>query len=194
MAVVGQKELSRGVGQNCGEGALDHVDDFGLALGHVQRIGETTLEALALDLRLTHVTLTVGGINRRGQFRRERHDLLVRLALLTVGHRDEDVDQGKEQSEQDTDRGDDPPDSGLDHVAEQQRRNGQEPHDDQPGRRADPAQAPRPLYFSDPLFLGNHASVPSTTASVIARPRALATPVRTIAPPTSVVVWSEQDL
>ena len=67
VAVVGQQELDRCVGHDGGERPLNHVDDFGLALGHVERIGQATLEALALPLHLPGDPFTVGELDRLTQ-------------------------------------------------------------------------------------------------------------------------------
>ena len=60
VAVVGQEELDGRVRHDGGEGPLDHVDDLGLALGHVQRVGQAALETLALPLDLPGHPFAVG--------------------------------------------------------------------------------------------------------------------------------------
>ena len=79
VAVVGQQELDRGVGHDGGERPLDHVDDLGLALRHVQRVGQAALEALALPLHLPGDPLAVGDLDRLTQLVGEHPDLVVGL-------------------------------------------------------------------------------------------------------------------
>ena len=56
---------SRGrLGQGRCEGALDDVDDLGLALGHLERVGEAGLELLAPDLRGAARGLAFGVVER----------------------------------------------------------------------------------------------------------------------------------
>ena len=64
VAVVGQQELDRRVRHDGGERPLNDVDDLGLALGHVQRIGQAALEALALALQLPGDPFAVGDLDR----------------------------------------------------------------------------------------------------------------------------------
>ena len=100
--LLSAKRSSTGAfGHDGGERPLDHVDDLGLALGHVQRIGQAALEALALPLELPGDPFTVGDLDRLAELVGEGTDLVVGLALLAVADDDQQIDQREEEGHED---------------------------------------------------------------------------------------------
>ena len=89
MAVVRQQQFRRGVGQHCTERALNDVDHLGFAFGHVESIGQATLEPLALHLGVADDGLVVRGRDRLGQLGVEALDLRVGESLLALTEDDQ---------------------------------------------------------------------------------------------------------
>ena len=162
VAVVGQEELDRRVGHDGGERPLNHVDDLGLALGHVERIGQAALEALALPLLLPGDPFTVGDVDRLTQLGGQRTDLVVGLPLLAIADDDQHVNEGKEEGHQHAGRhrvgGDTRPEGSTDGHC----RHRQKPEDDQPRQRADEAEALGLRHLSMPFLFSDHAHCPFT--------------------------------
>ncbi len=104
MAVVRQEEFDGCVGHDSGERPLDHVDDLGLPLGHVERVGQAALEALTLALEFPGDALAVGHLDRLTQLVRERPHLVVGLELLAIADDDQQVDERHEAGNEDARR------------------------------------------------------------------------------------------
>ena len=118
VAVVRQEQLGRSVGQHGREGPLNDLNDLGLAFGHVERVGQATLEALPLHLGVADVGLAVGvghglaqlAVQPLGvgdgiaQFGVELADLLVGAALVFLPHDHQYEGQWKHDAQEDADR------------------------------------------------------------------------------------------
>ena len=93
MAVVGEQQLDRRVGQGRCKGAFDDVDDLDLALGHLERVREPGLELLAPHLRGAPRGLAFGVVERRVELLLQAVHQRVRLVLLVgagaVHHEDD---------------------------------------------------------------------------------------------------------
>ena len=62
MTVVRQKNLHRRLGQGATQRTFDYLDDFGLALGHLECTGQAGLEFLASNLVLAPLGMGLGGL------------------------------------------------------------------------------------------------------------------------------------
>ncbi len=118
MAVVGQQQLGRGLGQHGREGPLNDLNDLGLAFGHVECVGQATLETLSLHLGIADLGLAVGvghglaqlhvqpfGIGHgTAQFRVEVADLLVGAPLVALPQGHQHEGQREHDAHEDADR------------------------------------------------------------------------------------------
>ena len=142
MAVVRQQELDGGFGQDAGEGAFDHIDDLGLTLGHVQRVGQTALEALALHLGIADHRLLVSCGDGIGELFVERPHAVVGVALLSLGDEGQDHGRRQDQSQEQAGRDEVTGESGGQGVASRHGRH-QQDHEDHAGDdRARDSQEP----------------------------------------------------
>ena len=160
VAVVRQQELDGCVGHDGGERPLNHVDDLGLTLGHVERVGQPTLETLTLALELPGDALAVGDLDRLAQLVCERPHLVVGLALLAITDDDEQVDQREEAGHEDPRRHGIAGDARSDRPADGHRGDREKAQDDKPGQRADEAKALGLRHLSVPFLFGDHAHAP----------------------------------
>jgi hypothetical protein len=83
VAVVGEQQLDRRVGECRHEGPFDDADHLGLAFGHLQRIGEAGLELLPADLHAPAFGFALGMHQRGGELLFEPVHERVRLGILT---------------------------------------------------------------------------------------------------------------
>ena len=150
------------LGHDGGERPLDDVDHLGLALGHVQRVGQPALEALALALQLAGNPFAVGDLDRLTQLVGQCTDLVVGLALLTVADDDQEVDQREEEGHEDAGRhgiGSDPCPEG---PPDGHGRDGEQAEDDQSGQGADEAEPLGLRHLAMPFLFSDHAHDPFT--------------------------------
>ena len=156
VAVVGQQQLDGSIGQDLAERPLDDVDHLRLALGHVQRVGQAALEALALHLRVTDLCLAVGVGDRFAQLGGQAEELLVCLGLLACGDEDQCGRHRPENRDHQPGRHEVRCETRRHRFAGHDARDEDRGNDDEPADQAQPAQPLGPGDLARPLLLGDH--------------------------------------
>ena len=160
MTVVGQQEFDGGVRHHGGEGSLNDVNHLWLALRHVERIGKTAFEALALALDLPCHPFAVGELNGRTQLVGQLAHLVVGLPLLSIADDDQHIDEREDDGDQDARRDEIRGRARTDGSPDSNCRHGEQPEDHQAGQRADEAKALCLRHLPMPFLFGHHAKAP----------------------------------
>ena len=157
VAVVRQQQFDRGVGQGRHEGPLDNLDDLGLAVGHIQRVGQTTLEFLAARLHLSLRGLLACLVDRRREVDRQLADLGIGIRLLLIVGPYQPNDDRSQKHNREAGRDEIPRNPRGDSKAQGHGRNDQRSEGDRPNESAQRANPLLPLLSFVPVGFAHHA-------------------------------------